>query len=94
MMKRNDKKNDKIKILLIFLLVYAGLSWVFMGSTYQSGELVKIGWYRAGLFDLVAVIFSGLTYKIEDILYILAVGGMYGILTHAESYKRIVSKKQ
>ena len=91
-MKRNDKKNDKIKILLIFLLVYAGLSWVFMGSTYQSGELVKIGWYRAGLFDLVAVIFSGLTYKIEDILYILAVGGMYGILTHAESYKRIVSK--
>ena len=47
-----------IKILLILLFVYAGLSWIFMGSTYQSGELAKIGWYRAGLFDLVAVIFS------------------------------------
>ena len=92
MMKRKENKNDKIKIMLICFLLYAAISWLFMGYSYQSGELVSMGWYRAGLFDLVAVIFSGLTYKINDILYILFVGGMYGVLSQAESYKRIVNK--
>ena len=91
-MKRKENKNNNIKILLILFLLFAAISWVFVASTYQSGELVEIGWYRAGLYDLIAVIFSGITYKINDVLYLLFVGGMYGVLTHAESYKRIVSK--
>ena len=91
-MKRKENKNDKLKIMLICFLVYAAISWLFMGFSYQSGELVSMGWYRAGLFDLVAVIFSGLTYKINDIIYILFVGGMYGVLSQAESYKTIVNK--
>lgn len=92
MMKRKENKNNNIKILLILFLLFAAISWVFVASTYQSGELVEIGWYRAGFYDLIAIIFSGFTYKINDVLYLLFVGGMYGVLTHAESYKRIVSK--
>ncbi len=91
-MKRKQNKNDKLKIMAILFIVWAAISWIWVASSYQSGQLNEIGWYRAGLFDLVAVIFSGITYKITDILYILFVGGMYGILTKAESYKRIVNK--
>ncbi len=91
-MKRKQNKNDKLKIMAILFIVWAAISWVWVASSYQSGQLNEIGWYRAGLFDLVAVIFSGITYKITDIIYILFVGGMYGILSKAESYKRIVTK--
>ena len=91
-MKRNESKYDKIKILIICLLVYSVISWFFQGYMYQSGEIVSKGWFRVGLYDLLAVIFSGITYSIKDILYILAVGGTYGVLTQAESYKRIVNK--
>lgn len=91
-MKRKENKNNNIKLIFILFLVYAAISWVFVASTYQSGQLVEVGWYRAGFYDLIAVIFSGLTYKINDILYLLFVGGMYGLLIHAESYKRIVKK--
>lgn len=92
MKRKNENKNDKIKILVICFLVYVCLSWIFEASTYQSGQFVKLGWFRAGLFDVVSLIFSGFTYNIETILYILAVGGMYGVLSKAESYKRVVHK--
>lgn len=91
MKNRKEKKNDKLIIFLICFLAFAFLSWIIASSTYQAGVLVDLGMYRAGLYDLVAVIFSGITYKIEDILYILFVGGMYGVLSKTESYKKIVS---
>ena len=91
-MKRKENKNNNIKILFILFLVYAAVSWVFIATNYQSGQLVEIGWYRVGLYDLVAVILSSFTYKINDVIYLLFVGGMYGVLTHTESYKRIVGK--
>jgi uncharacterized ion transporter superfamily protein YfcC len=91
MKKRKENKNDKLILLGVIFLVVAFLSWIIGGYTYQSGKLVEIGMYRAGLYDLLAVIFSGITYKIEDILFILFVGGTYGILTKAESYKKIVN---
>ena len=91
-MKRKENKFNNIKLLLILFLLFAVVSWLFIATTYKSGELVEIGWYRAGFYDLIAVIFSGFTYKINDVLYLLFVGGMYGLLTRAESYKRIVSK--
>ena len=69
-MKRKENKNNNIKILLILFLLFAAISWVFVASTYQSGELVEIGWYRAGFYDLIAIIFSGFTYKINDVLYL------------------------
>lgn len=91
MKNRKEKKNDKLIIFIICFLAFALLSWIIGASTYQGGQLSEIGMYRAGLYDLVAVIISGITYKVEDILYILFVGGMYGILCKTESYKKIVS---
>jgi uncharacterized ion transporter superfamily protein YfcC len=91
-MKRKENKNNNIKILFILFLLYAAISWVFVSANYQSGQLVEIGWYRVGLFDLVAVMLSSFTYQINDVIYLLFVGGMYGVLTRAESYKRIVKK--
>ena len=92
MKRKKDNKNDKLIVFIICFLVFAFLSWIISGSTYQSGKLVDVGMYRAGLYDLVAVIISGITYKVEDIIYILFVGGMYGVLIKTDSYKKIVQK--
>ena len=91
MKNRKEKKNDKLIIFIICFLAFALLSWIIGASTYQGGKLAEIGMYRAGLYDLIAIIISGITYKIEDILYILFIGGMYGILCKTESYKKIVN---
>ena len=69
MKNRKEKKNDKLIIFIICFLAFALLSWIIGASTYQGGKLAEIGMYRAGLYDLVAIIISGITYKIEDILY-------------------------
>ena len=92
MKRKKDNKNDKLIVFMVCFFAFAFLSWIISGSTYQSGKLVDVGMYRAGLYDLVAVIISGITYKIEDIIYILFVGGMYGVLVKTDSYKKIVQK--
>ena len=55
MKKRKENKNDKLILLGVIFLVVAFLSWIIGGYTYQSGKLVEIGMYRAGLYDLLAV---------------------------------------
>ena len=58
MRKRKENKNDKLILFGACLLIVAFLSWIISASTYQSGQLVDIGMYRAGLYDIIAVIFS------------------------------------
>ena len=90
MKNKKEKNNNNLLIFVMFFLGYALLSWIIGATTYQAGKLVDIGMYRAGLYDLVGVIVSGITYKIEDIIYILFVGGTYGVLSKTRSYKKIV----
>ena len=91
-MMKNKKKNDKFIIFLVFFLLFAFLSWIFGAHIYQSGELIPAGMRRAGLYDLLVYMISGFTYKFETVLYILSVGGIYGILVNTESYKKVVHK--
>ena len=39
MMKRKENKNNNIKLIFILFLICAAISWVFVASTYQSGQL-------------------------------------------------------
>ena len=61
----------------------------------ENSILYKLGYfyYHSRVFVLIftLIIFCSSSYKIEDILFILFVGGTYGILTKAESYKKIVN---
>ena len=55
MKRKKDNKNDKLIVFMVCFFAFAFLSWIISGSTYQSGKLVDVGMYRAGLYDLVAV---------------------------------------
>lgn len=86
------KKNDKVIILLICLLVLFIFTWIIKGGHYSSGVFVDDGYKRAGIFDLISVIYQAFNYRLIDILYLFTIGGCYGVLTQTNCYRKLVDK--
>lgn len=86
------KKNDKIVMLLIFMIAFAVMSWVIDAGDLASGQFASLGKIRAGLYDLLLIVCSALAYKVKDIFYILIVGGCYGVLSQTKGYRKLIDK--
>ena len=87
-----NRKNDKLIIVCIAILVCGLLSWFIAPGMYSSGVFQELEMNRAGLYDVFPVIFSAFDYKLLDVMYILLVGGCYGILTQTKGYRKLVGK--
>ena len=77
------KKHGLTKILAVILLVVVLLSWVVKG---RSDAVAPIA-----LGDVVMNYFQSF-YYFDVMLFILVVGGFYGLLEHVDGYKNLISK--
>lgn len=85
------KKHNIFKVVSITLLVAVLLTWV-LESTYYSGEVVNNGKLQVGIFDLFSYFSAILSYFGYIPLYILAVGGFYGVLYKTNGYRNLLDK--
>jgi len=87
------KKNKLFKILAITVLVIALLTWLIPAGNY-SGEFVNAGIQRLGFIDfcqyMVLPFFQSMF--IEVLLFLLAVGAFYGVLSKTGAYKNSIEK--
>lgn len=77
------KKHGLTKILAVILLVVVLLSWVVKG---RADAIAPIA-----LGDVVMNYFQSF-YYFDVMLFILVVGGFYGLLEHVDGYKNLISK--
>lgn len=85
------KKHNTVKVVLITLLVFAVLSWI-IPAAYYSGEYIDQGRVQIGLFDLFNYPLTALSYFGYISLFILLVGGFYGILHNIPAYRSFLDK--
>lgn len=89
------KKHNTIKVVLITILVLLLLTWI-IPAAYFSGEFVDQGRVQMGLFDLFNYPLTALSYFGYIGLFLILVGGFYGILYKIPAYRTfldaIVSK--
>ncbi len=89
------KKHSIIKVVLITILVMLLLTWVFPSAVFSSGYTEQ-GRVQMGLFDLFNYPLTALSYFGYIALFIVLVGGFYGILYKIPAYRvfldRIVAK--
>ena len=85
------KKNNTIKVVLITTIVLLVLSWIFKAAYFQ-GEFVDQGRVQMGLFDLFNYPLTALSYFGYIALYLIAVGGFYGILYKIPAYRNLLDK--
>ncbi len=89
------KKHNTVKVVLIVLLLFLVLSWI-LPAAYYSSQYVDQGRVQMGLFDLVNYPFTSLSYFGYIALFLILVGGFYGVLNKIPAYhnylERMVSK--
>lgn len=86
------KKEKKILMLIIIGLIMCVLSWfissgAFTAGVYSKGEIAKMG-----IFDYFLVLYYSFYYKSSDIFFLLLIGGLYGVLSLTDSYRKLISK--
>lgn len=85
------KKHNIFKVVCITILVAVLLSWI-LPSTYYSSGVIDNGRVQVGLFDLFSYLGAILSYFGYIPLYILAVGGFYGVLYKTNGYRNLLDK--
>lgn len=85
------KKHNTVKVVLVTLLVFMLLSWILPAAYFQS-SYIEQGRVQMGLFDLFTYPTTALSYFGYIALYILVVGGFYGILNKIPAYRLLLDK--
>lgn len=85
------KKHNTVKVVLVTLLVFMLLSWILPAAYFQS-SYIEQGRVQMGIFDLFTYPTTALSYFGYIALYILVVGGFYGILNKIPAYRLLLDK--
>ena len=83
------KKHNALKVVVITLLVFALLTWILPCATFQT-EYTEVGRYQVGLFDFLSYQSTVLGYFGYVALFILVVGGFYGVLYKTGAYRTML----
>lgn len=87
-----SKENTIIKIIITLVGYLSFLSWTIPVSLISNEELVNYGIQRVSLYHLVEYPYIPIGIFLEPVLFILAVGGLYGILNKTEKYREMLEK--
>ena len=85
------EKNNVLKVVLVTTLGLILLTWIFPAA-YYSGEYIDQGRIQMGLFDLFNYPLTALSYFGYITLFVLLVGGFYGILHKIPAYRTFLDK--
>ncbi|MBQ4583639.1 MAG: hypothetical protein IJA94_01950 [Bacilli bacterium] len=90
-MKKFWEKHSLGKILSIVLVLAVILSWVIPVGSFNGSEFVDQGLLRIGIADFGNMLYYVIAMAIDKVLFLLALGAFYGILTKVPAYQRIVT---
>ncbi len=85
------KKHNALKVVLVSLVVLLVLSWIFPAA-YFSSEFMDQGRVQMGLFDFFEYPLTAVSYFGYIPVYLLLVGGFYGVLYKIPAYRNFLDK--
>lgn len=87
----NNKK--LLKTILITLLIFVALSWIIKTGSYTNGVFKEGSLEPFGLFDIFYFPLQTFQTYVQYGVYLLVVGGFYGILKKTKTYNNIVANR-
>ena len=85
------KKHNIFKVVLITILVLVLLTWI-LPAAYYSGSYIDQGRVQMGIFDLFNYPVTAISYFGYIAMYVLIVGGFYGVLNKIGAYRTMLDK--
>lgn len=86
------KKNTMFKIIAIMALVFYVLSWIIPASSISGGTVTSLGLKRVSLYNIVEYPYLAIQFFLQPLLFMLAVGGLYGVLSETGKYRNKLEK--
>ncbi len=86
------KKHNLLKVMLLVLILVVIGSWFLPVYVVNNGDFTIQQSIKIGLFNLASYV--GITFQVfgPTILYVLAVGGFYGVLFRIPQYRILLDK--
>ena len=85
------KKHNLLKVIGISILIAVLLTWI-LPVTYFNSQLVEETRQRAGIFDVLSYATVTISYFGNICLYVLVVGGFYGVIHKIDAYRSLLDK--
>jgi uncharacterized ion transporter superfamily protein YfcC len=86
------KKHNLLKVVLLTLLVVIVAAWFLPVTNVTNGEFVTKDASNAGLFTIGNNFSTAVQYFGSIAIYVLAVGGLYGVLHSIPQYRILLDK--
>ncbi len=83
------KKHNIFKVILITLALFMVLTWIFPSAIFQSAYDEQ-GRIQMGIFDIFTYQNTSLSYFGQISLFVLLIGGFYGLLNKTGAYRRML----
>lgn len=91
-MKKKEKRYGLLKGIILFILVAVILTWLISNGQFSAtGFATDNTLTRVGLNDLAWILYYAIYFTIDKIIFLLALGGFYGVLVKTSAYNRLTS---
>lgn len=89
-----EQKNDHslIKVLLISILIAVVLTWIIPSGTFSGATLTATTRTRTGINEFFLSAFYGANYYLVQLVFLLAIGIFYGVVSKTKGYNAMVNK--
>ena len=87
-----SKQKDLYKWIGIAIFIAFAISWIIPAGNFSEGTFYESGMNYLGLTDISTIAFYAIYFCLSTILYFLAVGGFYGVVSKTEGYLSLVKK--
>ena len=87
-----SKSSDLYKWIGIALFIAFCLTWVLPYGYFQDGTFYEYGMNRLGLSDIPTILYYAIYFGLTTVIYLLVLGGFYGILSKSKGYQALVKK--
>ena len=84
-------KHNTVKVVLVTLLIFVLLTWILPAAYFQS-SYIEQGRVQMGIFDLFSYPVTAISYFGYIALFLLVVGGFYGVLNKIDAYNVLLDR--
>ncbi len=92
MMALMAKEHKTFKIIGACMLAIFLFSWILPIGGYQGATFIEQGMRRLGAVDIGVALYQSMSFTLDKLLFLFALAGFYGILSHISGYQQLVTK--
>lgn len=87
-----SEEHRLLKSLLVFIAAGIVLTWLLPYGVFREADFYEYAFKRIGLVDVSYAFYHSIYFVMDKIIFLLALGGFYGVVSKTSGYQVLVTK--